>query len=347
MKAHQRKSREKALSGPSEKAFRQDWIWGEGALEKSAEALAKRSGPFLLVGEAHLLSPWRRRISHAWIEAGIEIQVLSFPEGAECCEPQMNALVDAAKTKKSATLIAWGGGKCIDSVKWAGQLLGLPVLSVPTSSATCACASQVVVCHSETGVVLDLIDLDAAPILCIADTEILTTAPRRLLSAGMSDTLAKWLEWKAVEEPQGAGSEEAMRARDIVMDASASQELLWEANLRLSSLASNLGGAPAAAAHSFCAGMSLLPQAGNWLHGEWVGLGLLFQAKLLNEDEEALRRWLQRQGLLERLPFSLSEEDAQAVACRILAEDESIMLTRGAEAFDTAQILKVLSAISE
>lgn len=332
MKAHERKHRGAAGSNAGGAALFSggpEWCWGEGALESSAEKLRGMPGPFLLMGEPHLLSPARKRISGAWIEEGIEIQPLSFAEGAECSESLAKAMAAAAASKKSGSLIAWGGGKCIDTVKWAGLLAGLPVVTVPTSAATCACASSVVVAHSPAGEVLEIIDLPAAPKLCIADFELLRSAPLRLLKAGQADTLAKWLEWQAVEEPEGPGAGEARAAYEASMDPSADEERLWDASLRLSAEASRLGGAPAAAAHSFCAGMSLLEKSAAWLHGEWVGLGLLFQCRLLGQDSGALEAWLGSQGLMTCLPFGLDDGELARVAGKILAPEESIWLLEG------------------
>lgn len=338
MKAHERAAK-------NFRAASSVWIWGEEALERSVEELQRLPPPYLLVGETKLLSPLRKRISAAWIEAGLEIQPLAFPEGSECCEAQAKAIAAAAVSKNIGTLIGLGGGKCIDTVKWAGLISSTLVATVPGSAATCACASSVVVAHSPSGEVLDLIDLKSAPDLCIADFELLKSAPSRSLAAGMADTLAKWLEWSAVEVPQGPGADEARQAYDIVMEAASPDALVWEASLRLSALASNLGDAPAAAAHSFCAGISLMPESRPWLHGEWVGLGLLFQASLLGQDSSLLKAWLESHTLLSRMPLAMTNPDA--IARRIFRDDESIHAMRGAKDLTLQHIHNALSAISE
>src|ERR1019366_1715027 len=109
--------------------------------EESCGELGKLPGPYLLVGESKLLRPWRKRILGAWTEAGLEVRILAFREGAECHADLAESLAQAARDQECGTLIAWGGGKCLDSVKWAGLLAGLPVVTVPSIAATCACAS--------------------------------------------------------------------------------------------------------------------------------------------------------------------------------------------------------------
>jgi glycerol dehydrogenase len=297
-------------------------------MEDAAGELLKFPQPLLLVGEAKLLQPLRKRLSQAWIEAGIELALADFPESAECCAPVLEALLREIGKKKPGTLLGFGGGKCLDTVKWAGLKTGLKVLTLPSSAATCACATAVVVEHDAQGAVLGLIDLPAAPEICIADLKVLETAPKRLLASGAADTLAKWLEWDAVE-PCAEGSGAAKEAFEIISRGPETPlgEVL-RANLRLSAEASNLGDAPAAIAHSFCAGLSLHPLAADLLHGEWVGLGLRFQHWLLErsglgsqvDPEPALRAW----GLPLKLPFKLDQALRRKIAERILAPDESM-----------------------
>jgi glycerol dehydrogenase len=201
--------------------------------------------------------------------------------------------------------------------------------------------------HDEEGRVLDLLDLDEPPPLCVADFEILGTSPRRLLNAGLVDTLAKWLEWQALELPEGPGAEAARMSGETVRDLGAPLSSLWNACLRLSSEASNEGHAPAAAAHSFCAGISILARSRAWLHGEWVGLGLLFQAELLGEPREKLGAYLASLGLPIRIPFKLSDKESAEVIERILAPQESIHLLKGRAELSHAALAGAFAAISD
>lgn len=231
-----RRRKTDALRAPE--ASEPQWFWGAGALESASDFLKGLPGPFFLVGEAKLLRPWRKRLSQAWIEEGLEFHVESFPEGSECHEAAATAIARAAKAKGAGCLVGLGGGKCLDSVKWAGEMAALGVLTLPTSSATCAAATQIVVEHGENGEVLGLRSLRRAPLACIADFEILSSEPERLRHAGMADTLAKYMEWAVLEEPEGEGGAAAKAAREIVLKPEASREEIWDANLRLSARAS-------------------------------------------------------------------------------------------------------------
>src|SRR5580692_6192428 len=123
-------------------------------------------------------------------------------------------------------------------------------------------------------------------------------------------------------EKEPEGSEPAKQAFELLSQGpGAGEELIINACLRLSAEASNIGLAPAAAAHSFCAGISILEKSRDWLHGEWAGLGLVFQARLCAQQDPSglLEKW----GLPSKLPFRLQGPERRAVAERMLDSEES------------------------
>ncbi len=318
------------------------------------ERLQGLPAPLLLVGEAGLLATHRKRLSQAWLEAGLEVTLADFGSDSECCQAELDRLLRLATEKKAGTLVGFGGGKCLDMVKWAGLKSGLPVVTLPTSAATAAAATSVVVVHDAQGAVLELVDLPAPPRLCIGDLEFLKSAPPRLLAAGAGDTLAKWLEWAAVEaEPEGA--ESAIAAFECLKAGpDCGQESAFNACLRLSADASNRGLAPAAAAHSFCAGVSVLPQSRAWLHGEWAGLGLLLQAWLFEDAGLSAPGGLglkELAGILSlwelpvRIPWTLSESECDQVASRMLAPGETVHALEFASSLSPETIVKGLKAL--
>ncbi len=377
MKAHQRRARFKSqpLSGSGAEAGAafvfhdaSECIQSDLPMAGSAQALSAISqGPWLLAGEGGLLGRFRKRIIEGWTQEGLEVKPCHLGEAFECHRALAEATAREAGKAGAKGLIAFGGGKAIDLVKWAGQLAGLKVVSAPTSAATCAGLSSVVVEHDSEGRVLDLIDLASPPLLCVLDLEILRQAPPKLMAAGLADTLAKWLEWRACEsEAPEAGSElEAWNAAHLAFETVKlegeealldTQSLAWQrclhANLSLSARASNLGAAPAALAHSFCAGLSLLPEARGLLHGQIVAWGLLFQAQALSlagldtslgrqELENLLKCW----GLDLRLPWRLSPDKAEQVLERMLQADESLHAVQGAQRLKRDLLLQALLSL--
>ncbi|MGH7442158.1 MAG: hypothetical protein ACREKE_05725, partial [bacterium] len=228
--------------------------------------------------------------------------------------------------------------------KLAAAALKLPLATLPTSAATCACATAVAVRNDGAGGYLDVDDLAQPPDLCLAELPVLRSAPARLLAAGLADTYAKWLEWDALGVGDGpgfgslAGLALARRAAEVCetlgsealqRPASSAFMDVLEACLIASSAASCAGRAPAAAAHSLANALSLQAPGRALLHGEAVGLGLLWQESLLARagratiGVEVLQRRLKAWGLPLNLPAGL---DARRLAADAWAEDESSRL---------------------
>lgn len=93
-------------------------------------------------------------------------------------------------------VLAVGGGKVIDSAKLASTRKGIQFISVPTAASHDGIASPLASIRNENGSV----SLEAqAPIGVIADTEIISKAPFRLLAAGCGDIVSNYtavLDWK-------------------------------------------------------------------------------------------------------------------------------------------------------
>jgi glycerol dehydrogenase-like iron-containing ADH family enzyme len=348
VRAHQRKARTQApeaFQGPPAPVFfgPRRWIAGEGAWEAAAAELKSWPAPLGLVGEAGLLRRFRRPLTQAWLEQGLELRLLGLEDGADCCEVALEGLLRKAKSEGLRSLIGLGGGRALDLAKLAADSLGLPLATAPTSAATCACATAVAVRNDGLGGFVDVADLGAPPELCLVESGVLRAAPRRLLAAGLADTYAKWLEWSAVEPaPAGFGGGaawdlarrgaelcEALGAEALADPASAAFESVVEACLLWSSSASCLGRAPAAAAHSLANALSRQDPGKALLHGEAVGLGLLWQESLLARagratiGMDAMTRLFESWALPTRLPSGL---DLGRLMRDALAADESVHL---------------------
>jgi len=348
MRAHQRKARSsapEAFQGPPAPIFfgPRNWFAGDGAWEAGAAILKSWPGPLGLVGEAGLLKRFRRPLTQAWLEQGMELKLFDLEDGVDCCEAAVLGLVRRAKDAGVGGLIGLGGGRILDLAKLAGAVVGLPVATAPTSAATCACATAVAVRNDGQGGYVDVVDLADAPALCLVESGVLRQAPKRLLAAGLADTYAKWLEWSAVETAPSAfgavaartlarsGAElcAAVGAEALEDPLSAAFDAVLEAVLLGSAAASCLGSAPAAAAHSLANALSRQEAGQSLLHGEAVGLGLLWQESLLARagratiGVDALTRLLRTWDLPTRLPAGL---DLGRLARDAFAVDESVHL---------------------
>jgi glycerol dehydrogenase-like iron-containing ADH family enzyme len=339
------RSAPEAFQGPPAPVFfgPERWIAGDGALEAAAPLLRAWPRPLGLLGEAGLLKSLRRPLTRAWLEAGVELELLGLEDGSDCSAGSVAGALERARARGVGGLIGLGGGRVLDLAKLAAFEAGWPLATVPTSAATCACATGVAVVNDGRGGFAEVRDLGGPPGLCIVELGILRAAPARLLAAGMADTLAKWMEWRALEpEPgafgAGAGWALASRAFDCVRAAGAEAlkepgsrafAAAVEACLLWSAAASCAGAAPAAAAHSLANALSRQGPGAALLHGEAVGLGLLWQESLLEASgsatmgSEALARLLASWGLPTALPAGL---DHAALESDAFAPGETVHL---------------------
>lgn len=91
-------------------------------------------------------------------------------------------------------LVGVGGGKVIDEVKAASYFSSLPIITVPTSLATCVATSMVAIMYNDKGQREPAINLKKEIDVCLADENLIGTAPVRLLAAGILDDIAKMPE---------------------------------------------------------------------------------------------------------------------------------------------------------
>jgi glycerol dehydrogenase len=327
MRPQHRKARQKApapAGGPAPAVSGPQWVFGLGSWEAGAELLARLPQPLGLVGEAGLLKSFRKPLTGAWLEAGVHLELLAQPDGSDCGLAARDKVLADAKGRGVKALLGFGGGRMLDLAKAAAWEAGWRAATAPSSAATCAAGTSVAVLNLD-GAFHQLVD-GSAPELVLVESPVLAQAPPRLLAAGLADTLAKWLEWRAVEEKPEEGADEgwalAREASEVVLSLGAAalagehgaMESCLQACLPWSAAASNAGNAPAAAAHSLANALSRQAPGRALLHGEAVSLGLLWQEALLAEagrgtmDVSEMRQRLGTWNLPLSLPAGLDLE---------------------------------------
>ena len=229
--------------------------------------------------------------------------------GIECSMLEVARLTEIAMREKLDFIVGAGGGKAIDTARVVAQRLDLPLITVATSAATCSACSSVSVVY-KNGVREDTLKGKGAE-LALVDSTIISTAPSRLLSAGMGDALAKFYEGKPTfdKNPQPSPALEAAfmlstQIKETIMNCgleakcdvdagknSFAVEKIVEANILLTGIISCVGGATfrIALAHGLLYGMTVLPAIHNYLHGEIVSYGLIVQLCLERKEEELER----------------------------------------------------------
>jgi glycerol dehydrogenase-like iron-containing ADH family enzyme len=222
--------------------------------------------------------------------------------GIDCTYQTIDALVQAGQEHHAGVILGVGGGKALDAAKLVAYRLGVPVITVPTSAATCAAWAPLSNLYSVEGTWLEGVEIPRAPELLLLDYALIQKAPVRTLVAGIGDALAKWYESSVssgVSAPGGGQSDvlviaavqQARILRDILFlkgeeavrdPQSKSWEQVVDANVLLAGLVGGLGGerCRTVAAHAVHNALTTLPTTRFSLHGEKVALGILVQLRL-------------------------------------------------------------------
>lgn len=112
----------------------------------------------------------------------------------QCTIQKAEEFAGIAQELGCTVLVGVGGGKCIDNVKCASVFSDLPIITVPTSIATCVATSIVAIMYNDAGQRQPSVNLKKEVDVCIADTNLIGTAPKRTLASGIMDSIAKYPE---------------------------------------------------------------------------------------------------------------------------------------------------------
>lgn len=219
----------------------------------------------------------------------------------ECCEEEIQRILDKGKLFGMDTVVGVGSGKVHDTSKAVGYYGDIPVVIVPTIAASDAPCSSMSVLYTKESIFRGYLYLKENPNLVFVDTKIIMNAPAKLLVAGMGDALSTYFEARACTEsgcvlPNGCISSSAayelarvcyerllqygeQAKKDMeYKNNSIEVENIIEANTLLSGIGFESGGL--AAAHAIQDGMSKVEVCNQKLHGEKVAFGTLVQLVL-------------------------------------------------------------------
>ncbi len=221
-------------------------------------------------------------------------------------------LADRIREGSYDAVVAIGGGRVLDTAKFASTRLGLPMVAVATNLAHDGIASPVSILGSGSsrgsyGVAL--------PIGVIIDLDLVRRAPRRYVVAGVGDALSNLsalADWQLSHEVTGEPVDglaatlartaaEALLHRPDGVESDAFLVSLGEA-LVLSGLAMAVSGTSrpcSGACHEISHAIDRLFPDQAMSHGEQVGLGAAFATFLRGDRELAveLSTFLRRHGL--------------------------------------------------
>lgn len=267
---------------------------GNGALLQAEAAIAAMGKRPLIVAGDRTLAVVEPVLAPGAQNQGLALHRASY--GGNCSENSLKALRQAVKTHQADVIWGIGGGKALDAAKLLAHQCQVPVITIPTSAATCAAWTALSNVYSEAGAFKYDVSLPHCPNLLILDYSLVQTAPRRTLVAGIGDALAKWYEASVSSGSSEqtlaiAAVQQARVLRDILLQKSAAAldqpgSPIWQevvdATVLIAGVIGGLGGAQCrtVAAHAVHNGLTHLSASPTSLHGEKVAYGILVQLRL-------------------------------------------------------------------
>ncbi|BAY88673.1 MULTISPECIES: iron-containing alcohol dehydrogenase family protein [unclassified Tolypothrix] len=268
-------------------------IRGSSILQTASAEIARLGSRPLIVAGKQTLAITKESLQPILEQQKLDIAAADY--GADCCEASLQSLRKAAKAHKADLIIGVGGGKALDTAKLVAHQLQLPVVTIPTSAATCAAWSALSNVYSEDGAFLYDVALSRCPDLLILDYDLIQTAPQHTLVAGIGDAIAKWYEASVSsghsQQTLIIGAVQQARVlRDILLQKSVAAlqapgsedwQAVVDASVLMAGVVGGLGGAQCrtVAAHAVHNGLTHIAGHSS-IHGEKVAYGILVQLRL-------------------------------------------------------------------
>lgn len=224
-----------------------------------------------------------------------EFDFIQASYAPDCSESSLELLRNKGQEHEADVIIGVGGGKALDTAKLVAHQLQVPVVTIPTSAATCAAWTALSNVYSDQGAFLYDVALDKCPDLLILDYDLIQTAPQNTLVAGIGDAMAKWYEASVSSGHSEqtliiAAVQQARVLRDILLQKSVAAlqspgSEAWrevvDATVLLAGVIGGIGGAQCrtVAAHAVHNGLTHVCGRSS-IHGEKVAYGILVQLRL-------------------------------------------------------------------
>ena len=223
---------------------------------------------------------------------------------------EVDMVIKAAEKYESEFLLGVGGGSVIDVTKLAAYELSQLFVSVPTSAAHDGMASPRAALKDKKGSVSKTA---VSPMAILADTEIISKAPYRMLASGCADVISNLSAVKDWELAHRLKNEEFSTFAASLSETSAKlllykaedirsglEEAVWQAVkcMITSGVAMSVADTtrPASGSEHMFSHVLDRIAPGKALHGEQCGVGAIMMMYLHGEDWEEIRNFLRTIG---------------------------------------------------
>ncbi len=284
------------------------YLQGKGYIEKAGdEVLRLGKNPLVIAGKT-ALEKTNGKLENSIKEKCNNYEIVVHT--GSCNDERAKELADLASEKGYDVIVGVGGGVICDFAKLCAYFAKLPVINIPTSSATCAAYTPLSVRYTPEGRTVGSLHYKDEVNCVIADSEIISAQPVRLFLAGVFDALAKFVEIKqrfnedTKEYPIGLDyayvmskysfkllNDKTQKCIDDMQNGNISDDV---ENIIFTTIAATgvisgiaRGSNQTAIAHKFYeASRFLFPvNTKPFTHGELVGVGLLLQNHFNGEEE--------------------------------------------------------------
>ncbi len=331
------------------------YIQGKGYLSRCGEEVLRLGSAPLIIGDDITLGLTREKLGESIGKVCKKYEIVTH--NGTCNDNDAKIIAALVEEKHCDVVIGVGGGVLMDFAKLCAHFARVPVINIPTSSATCAAYAPLSVRYTREGRTVGTMHYEHEVNAVIADTELLSRQPVRLLLAGVFDALAKFVEIKqryqgelTVDFPMGLDYAyvmaqhsfdlldkktvpciEAMKQGEITSDV---ENVLFTA-IAATGVISGIarGSNQTALAHKFYETTRFLfPETAKpYLHGEIVGVGLLLQNHFNGDlqNNQALLTLMKRHGMPARIadvgvdPSEAVFEEFYTRICNSSAIDET------------------------
>ena len=170
------------------------YLQGSGFIEKIGDEVTRLGTSPLIIGGKTALE-----ITGANIEKNIRSKCKKYEfivHTGTCNEIRAKELAQLANENGFDVIVGVGGGVICDFAKLCAYHAKLPIINIPTSSATCAAYTPLSVQYTPDGKTVGSLHYAYEVNAVLVDTDIIITQPIRLFLSGVFDALAKFVEIK-------------------------------------------------------------------------------------------------------------------------------------------------------